>query len=162
MTDAQDEGEWRRSAEQGAEPNVSGMTKERIAHSKRDRAGSLAIVEQPQQVARTCILQPDVMLSFSGVTLICFASFRLFVFTEAAALRPIVLRYACTPTDTCSYLATVCVFFLFFFYRDVAFSEYFAKLQFLYVWRVRHGFFPSGWLFLPCELRLDFWHELIM
>ena len=114
MTDTQDEGEWRRSAEQGAEPNVSGITKERIAHSKRARAGSLAIIEQPQQVARTCILQTDVMLSFSGVTLICFASFRLFAFTEAAALRSIVLRYACTPTDSCSYLTTVCVFSLFF------------------------------------------------
>ena len=63
---AQDEGEWRRTAEQGAEhfmakwivaektkaglrhavvcPNVTGRTKERIAQSKRARAGSLALV----------------------------------------------------------------------------------------------------------------------
>ena len=65
-TAAQDEGEWRRTAEQGAEhfmvkwiaaekvraglrhavvcPYVTGRAKERIAQSKRARAGSLAIV----------------------------------------------------------------------------------------------------------------------
>ena len=64
---AQDEGGWRRTAEQGAEhfmakwivaekaraglrygvvrPNVTGRTKERIAQSKRARPGSLAIVD---------------------------------------------------------------------------------------------------------------------
>ena len=67
MTTVQDEGEWRRTAEQGAErfiaeliaaekakaglrhtavcPNVTGRTKERIAQSKRARAGSLALVD---------------------------------------------------------------------------------------------------------------------
>ena len=66
-TAAQDEGEWRRTAEQGAEhfmskwivagktkaglrhavvwPNVTGRTKERIAYIKRTRAGSLALVD---------------------------------------------------------------------------------------------------------------------
>ena len=66
-TAAQDEGEWRRPAEQGVEyfmaiwiaagktkaglrhavvcPNVTGRTKERIAQSKRVRAGSLALVD---------------------------------------------------------------------------------------------------------------------
>ena len=66
-TAAQDEGEWRRTAEQGAEhfmakwiaaeknkaglrhavvcPNVTRRTKEMIAQSKRARAGSLAIVD---------------------------------------------------------------------------------------------------------------------
>ena len=66
-TEAQDEGEWRRTAEQGAEhfmakwivaekaksglrhavvrPNVTGRTKERIAQSKRARAGSLALID---------------------------------------------------------------------------------------------------------------------
>ena len=65
-TAVQDEGEWRRTAEQGAEhfmakwiaaentkaglrhpvvcPNVTGRTKKRIAQSKRARAGSLALV----------------------------------------------------------------------------------------------------------------------
>ena len=64
-TAAQDEGEWRRTAEQGAGhfmakwigaektkaglryavacPNVTGRTKKRIAQSKRARAGSLAL-----------------------------------------------------------------------------------------------------------------------
>ena len=66
-TAAQDAGEWRRTAEQGAKhfmakliveakrkaglrhavvcPNVTGRTKERIAQSKRARAGSLALVD---------------------------------------------------------------------------------------------------------------------
>ena len=66
-TAAQNEGEWRRTAEQGAGyfmakwvatekpraglrhavicPNVTGRTKERIAQSKRARAGSLALVD---------------------------------------------------------------------------------------------------------------------
>ena len=37
-------------------PNVTGRTKERIAQNKRARAGSLALVDQPQ-VARTCALR---------------------------------------------------------------------------------------------------------
>ena len=67
MYAAQDEGEWRRTAEQGAEhfmakwiaaekaraglrhavvcPNVSKRAKERIARSKRARAGLLAFVD---------------------------------------------------------------------------------------------------------------------
>ena len=66
-TAAQDEGEWRKTAEQGAEyfmvkriaaekaraglwhaavcPNVTRRTKERIAQSKRTRTGSLALVD---------------------------------------------------------------------------------------------------------------------
>ena len=66
-TAAQDEGEWRRTAEQGAEhfmakwivaektkaglrhavvcSNVTGRTKKRIAQGKRARAGSLALVD---------------------------------------------------------------------------------------------------------------------
>ena len=66
-TIAQDEGKWRRMAEQEAErfmakwtgaekartglrhavicPNLAGRTKERIAQSKRTRAGSLVLVD---------------------------------------------------------------------------------------------------------------------
>ena len=66
-TAAQDKGEWHITAEQGAEhfmakwiaaeearaglghavvcPNVTGRTKERIAQSKRARAGSLALID---------------------------------------------------------------------------------------------------------------------
>ena len=102
---AQDEGERRRAVEQGAErfmakwiaaeksrtglrqhtvvcPNVTGRTKERIAQSKRTRAGSLATVDSPQ-LARTCILQADVVLPFS---LWCFVSF-VFFFTTSRSPR---------------------------------------------------------------------------
>ena len=51
--------------------NVTGRTKERISQSKRARAGSLAIVDEPQ-MARTCIPQADVVLSFSGVRFVLF------------------------------------------------------------------------------------------
>ena len=101
---AQDEEEWRRTAEQGTEHfmakwivaerakaglrhsvaclNVTGRTKERIAQSKRARAGSLALVDKPQ-VARTCILQTFGLQMMSCclslvlrlVCLLCFASF---------------------------------------------------------------------------------------
>ena len=121
-TAAQDEGEWRRTAEQGAErfmakwvaaekvraglryavvcPNVTGKTKERIAQSKRPRAGSLAIVDKPP-VARFCILRAfGLQMSCLSLVLRLFCLFRLFAFTEAATLRPIVLRYACVPTAT--------------------------------------------------------------
>ena len=96
-TAAQDGGEWRRTAEQGAEhfvakwivaekakaglrhavvcPNVTGRTKERIAQSKRARAGSLALVDLATSGAN---LYPPgvwfayVMTSFSGVTFVLF------------------------------------------------------------------------------------------
>ena len=95
-TAAHDEGEWRRTAERGAEhrmakwiiaekakaglrhavvcPNVTGRTKKRIAQSKRARA----LVDEPQ-VARTCIfrafgLQMSWRLSLV-LRLFCFASF---------------------------------------------------------------------------------------
>ena len=78
MTAAQEEGERRNTAEQGAErfmaksiaakkvrgglrhavvcSDVAGRIKERIAQSKRARAGSLAAVDE-SQVRRTCILR---------------------------------------------------------------------------------------------------------
>ena len=89
MTAAQDEGEWRRTAEQGAEhfmakwiaaekaraglrhavvcPNMTGSTKERIAQSKRARAGSLAIVWRELVCSRrmSCCL-------FLALHLFCF------------------------------------------------------------------------------------------
>ena len=71
-------GEWRRTAEQGVEhfmakgiaaektraglryavvcPNEMERTEKRIPQSKRNRAGSLALVYEPQ-VARTCIIR---------------------------------------------------------------------------------------------------------
>ena len=109
---SQDEGEWRRTAEQGAEhfmakwivtekaraglrhavvcPNVTGRTTERIAQSKRARAGSLALVDQPQ-VARTRILrvfslQMSCHLSLVLRFLFCIA----FVFILSLKPRPFV------------------------------------------------------------------------
>ena len=96
---SQDEGEWRRTAEHGAEhfmakwivtekaraglrhpvvcPNVTGRTTERIAQSKRARAGSLALVNQPQ-VARTRILRVFRLQMSCHLSLVlrlfCFAS----------------------------------------------------------------------------------------
>ena len=60
---------------------------------------------------------------------------------EASALRSIVLRYAYAGVP----IATRISFFLSFFF--VAFSEYIYFLypfRFLFVWRVRRTFFPSG------------------
>ena len=62
----------------------------------------------------------------------CFVSFSSYVFIEAAALRSIVLRYACAPTATRSYLKTVLSpfsFIMFFcFFGDVAFFKYFCNI----------------------------------
>ena len=102
---AQDEGEWRRTVEQGTEyfmtkwivaekakaglrhavlcPNVTGRTKERIAQSKRARAGSLALVDQ-LQVARICILRAFGLQMpcrlYLVLCLFCFASFSFLCF----------------------------------------------------------------------------------
>ena len=90
-------------------PNVTGRIKERIPQSKRARAGSLAVLDQPQ-MALTCTpgtcFFADVVSLFFGVTLlvfylICFVSFMCFcAFIELAALRSIVLGYACILTAT--------------------------------------------------------------
>ena len=94
---AQDEGEWRKTAEQGAErfmaklvsvekvrvgvrhavlcPNVTGRTNERIAQNKRAHASSLAMVDKPQ-VARTSILR--FLLLFT--MLCCFSLVLLHLF----------------------------------------------------------------------------------
>ena len=52
--------------------------------------------------------------------------------------------YRRSDSHTCFFLF---LFFLFFVYLfgDVAFSEYFSR--FLFVWRVRRTFVPSGWCF---------------
>ena len=114
-------------------PNVTGRTKQRIAQSKRARAGSPAIVDLPY-VARTCILRADVVLSFTLVTFVLFC----FIFVFLISLRPrpfvqsfFVLRYACAPLAACSYVTTVCVllsfcfFIIFRFFGDAVFSEFY-------------------------------------
>ena len=74
-------------------PNVTVRTKERIAQSKRARAGSLAVVDQPQ-VARTCDLRVFGLQisfsSFSGVTFVLFCI--IFVFMLSLKPRPLVQR----------------------------------------------------------------------
>ena len=74
--------------------------------------------------------------------------FRLVSFTEAAALRSIILRYAaCAPTATRSYLTTTCLLFCFSF-----FSEHFlCHCRFIFVWRVRRTFFPLQDDGVPCD-----------
>ena len=62
--------------------NVTGRIEERISQSKRARAGSLAIVDEPQ-VARTCILRtffglPMPFCLSMVFVLFCFVSFSYF------------------------------------------------------------------------------------
>ena len=120
ITAAQNEGGWRRTVKQRAEhfmakritaeearaglrhaavcPNVTGRTKERIAQSKRARAGSLALVdyhkwrELVSSGRLVCRCHDDVLLW----CYLCFVLLRsrLYAFVEAAALCSIVLRYA--------------------------------------------------------------------
>ena len=86
------------------------------------------------------------MLSFSGVTFVSFCFD--FVFLLSLKPRPFVqsffvLRYACAPTATRSYLTTACVlfsscFFLFLFLWECRFFRVFLyHYRFLFVWRVR-------------------------
>ena len=161
---AQDDGEWSRTAEQAAKhfiakwiaaeknkaglrhavvcPNVTGRTKERIAQSKRVRAGSLALVDLPQ-VARTCALRAFGLQMSRRLSLVLrlfyFASFSslFYAFVEAAALRSIVLRHAGTPiaTRTCSFLGGEMSLFPSIFCTISAFS--------LYGEYVVHSFLPN-------------------
>ena len=83
-------------------------------------------------MARTAILRADVVLSFSGVTLILFCFvFIFFAFAEAAALSSIVLRPSIwLPSNSHTQLPNncLCSSFLFLpsfcFFGDVAFSAY--------------------------------------
>ena len=172
-TGAQNEGEWRRTAQQGAEqfmakwitaektraglrhavvcPNVTGRTKERIAQSKRARAGSLTLVDKPQ-VARTFILRAFVWFADVITFLWCYLCFvllrfRLYGFIEAAALRSIALRY----TDT--RIATRESFFPFFcIFGDVAFPSIFYTIAaFSLYGEYAARFSLPGGVFLPCD-----------
>ena len=142
--------------------NVTGRTTERIAQSKRARAGSLAIVDY-SQLARTCILWAF------GLQMLCRLSLVLrffLLFTEAAALRSIVLRYVCVPTSTRSYLTTTCVLFVLFLLLPLEMSLFpsnFVPLPFSlcmestsYVFPFRMVFFylvTTGWIFYISLLR---------
>ena len=117
---AQDEGGWRKTAEQRAErfmakwiaaeeigdglrhaevcPNMTGRTKEMMAQSKRALARSLAGGPNlyPPGVF-VCRCPTAFLWRYVFSFLFCF---RIFAFIEPAALRPIVLRYACAPMAT--------------------------------------------------------------
>ena len=101
-TAAQDEGEWRRTVEQGAErfmakwiaaekvraglrhavvcPNVTRRTKERITQSKRVCAGSLAIVDKPR-ISGANLYPPGVSFGLQMPCCLSIATF-IIVFKE--------------------------------------------------------------------------------
>ena len=106
-TAVRDEGEWRKTAEQGAErfmakriaaekvraglrhvvvcPNVTGRTKERIAQSKRARTGSLAIVDCHKWCKLVSSAAFGLQMTwrlFSGVTFVLFCFVFLFAFVH--------------------------------------------------------------------------------
>ena len=145
-------------------PNVTGRTKERISQSERTRAGSLAVVDL-LPVARTCFLQADVVLSFSGVTivlfLLCFRVFLLFV--KAELLLSIVTRYTFAPAAKRSFLTTVCAlsclasFCFFLFHERCHFSLVFCTLavSIFCMESTPYVFLPHG-ACLPCGHGLNF------
>ena len=153
-TAAQDEGEWRRTAEQGAGhfiakwitaekaktglrhavicPNVTGRTKERIVQTKRARAGSLALVDYSTHKWRELVSSGLLVCRCHGVFLWCYVCFvllpfRLYAFVEAAALRSIVLRYAGAPIAT---RGSFFLFFLLFVWRCRFFRVFFVPFPF--------------------------------
>ena len=80
---------WARLWHEVVCPNVTGGTKERIAQSKRVRAGSLAVVDQPQ-VVRTFLLRAVVVLSFSGVTSVCFCFVFVYWLYQSRGLQSVL------------------------------------------------------------------------
>ena len=89
--------------------------------------------------------------------LFCFFSFsRLYGFTEAAALRSIVLQYIG------ALIATHVSFFFPFVYLEVSlFPSTFVPLPLSLLWRVRRTFSLPGGVFLPCNHGLDFLNQLL-
>ena len=168
-TATQDEGEWRRTAEQGAEhfvakwivaeknkaglrhavvcPNVTGRTKERIAQSKR-----LVLVRSPLLTSHkwrelvpsgrlVCRCHDIFLWCYVCFVLLCFASFfRLYVFfVEAAAPRSIVLQYEGAPIARR----------VFWGGGRCRFFRVFVlyHFRFLFLWRIGRTLSPSEWCF---------------
>ena len=165
-TAAQDEGEWRRTAEQGAEhfmaewivgektkaglrhavvcSNVTGRTKKRIAQSKRAHAGSLAPLLTSHKW-RELVSSGRLVRKYHGVFplvlhLFCFASFLV----PMLSLKPRPFVQSSFDMQAGVPIATLFFFFFCRFFR-VFFLCHFRF--FLFVWRVRRTFFPSGWCF---------------
>ena len=173
-TASQDEGEWRRTAEQGAEhfmakwiaaeearaglrhavvrPNVTVRTKERIP----PKASGLVLVRSPLSTShkwRELVSSGRLVCKCHDVFLWCCLSFLFFVFVfyhfvEAAALRSSVLRYARAPIAICFFL----FFSLLFIWKCRFLRVFFVTLYGEYVVR---AFLPDG-VFLPCDHGLDF------
>ena len=105
-------------------PDVTGRAKERIAQSKRARAGSLAIVDYShkwRELVSVFWFANRCHVFFLRYYVVCFVlfRFRIFDFTDEAA----ALRYACAPTATRSYLTTTTVCVLFFVYVSSFFQR---------------------------------------
>ena len=92
----------------------------------------------------------DAMSSFSaGVTLVLFR-FHIYAFIEAAALRPIVFRYAGAPTAT--RISSFSLLFAFFeYFRTIAVFSLYG--EYVVPTLVRFSL-PDG-VFLSCDHRLD-------
>ena len=134
-TAVHDEGEWRRTAKQGAEhfrakwiaaeraraglrhavvcPNATAIVKERIAQSKR-----FVLVRSPLLTSHKWreLVSPGRLVCRRHTVFLwcylCFAFLRfcLYAFIRAAALRLIALRYAGTPIATCVSFFFPCVY----------------------------------------------------
>ena len=150
MTAAREEREWRNTAERGAErfmakwiaadkvraglrsavvcPNVTGRTEERMVQSKRVRAGSLALASQKWHELvsfGSLVCRCHDCLSLLLRLLFVLFRFRLFAFIEGAALRSIVLRYACARQPNAVTTHCLCPL-LFLVYLE--FSDYFCTI----------------------------------
>ena len=110
------------------------------------------------QVARTCILRADVVLSFSGVTFVLFSSSLFSLKPQPFVQSFFVLRYACAPTVTRSFNG-LRSFFVFVSLELSLFPSIFVPITVfslcvmerrLYVFPFRVVFFylvTTGWIF---------------
>ena len=109
-----------------------GSTKERIARSKRASAGSLAVIVGYPQVARTCMLQAGVVLSFSGIPFVSFCfTFICVLFSFLVLSFFVSMEMSLLP------------FFLYHY-------------RFLFVWEYVVRFPLPGGVFLACDHGLAF------
>ena len=139
---------------------MTGRTKERIAQSKRARAGSLALVDYQVATSGVNLYPPgvwfaDVMTSFSGVTFDLFCFF--FVFMLSLMPRPFV-QSSFDMQEGAPIATRVSFFLLPFFYLDMSlFPSIFCTIAFfsLYKEYLVRSFLPDG-AFLPCDHGLGF------
>ena len=138
-------------------PKVTGRAKETIAQRKRARAGSLAIVDWPQ-VAQTCILRADVVLSFSGDKFVLFCFGLLLSLKSRPFVQSFFDTHAPRQPHAVRHLTTVCVLLVFLFlWRCRFFRVLLYHYRFLFLRRVRRTFFSfqmvffyfvtTGWIF---------------